>query len=176
MRRPNLSLLEAEKSVDKGFVSLLKCEWNGAPCCASEVSDGDVHDKEERSRPTMRHPPHKFEPCQVKRQEAAKPCQIGKIVCFLHPKMLPFKNFRGSAPNPAGGLNAPQTPTCKTPPFTTAYAPALFLLALTLKMKEFFETSDYRSEHFSTVPFLSKKKQNQASYCVNQIARFTSQG
>ena len=40
--------------------------------------------------------------------------------------MLPFKNFRGSAPNPAGGLNAPpppQTPTCKAPPFTAGYAP-----------------------------------------------------
>ena len=31
-----------------------------------------------------------------------------------------------------------------------------FLLALTLTMRESFETSDYRSEHFTTVPFLSK--------------------
>ena len=50
----------------------------------------------------------------IKQQEAAKPCQIGKIVCFLHPKMLPFKKFPGLCPNPAGrrrrggGLNAPR--------------------------------------------------------------------
>ena len=52
----------------------------------------------------------------VKQHEAAKPCQIGKIVCFLHSKMLPFKN--------SSGLNAPQTPTYKAPPFNAGYAPA----------------------------------------------------
>ena len=30
--------------------------------------------------------------------------------------MLPFKKF--------SGLDAPQTPTCKAPPFTVSYAPA----------------------------------------------------
>ena len=33
-------------------------------------------------------------------------------------KCYPSKNFRG------GGLNAPQTPTCKAPPFTSGYTPA----------------------------------------------------
>ena len=42
--------------------------------------------------------------------------------------MLPFKKFRGSVPNPAGGLNAPpppQPPTFKAPPFTAGYAPVV---------------------------------------------------
>ena len=39
----------------------------------------------------MRVSSHVNQQEHVKQQEAAKPCQIGKIDCFLHPKMLPFK-------------------------------------------------------------------------------------
>ena len=54
----------------------------------------------------------------VKQQEATKPCQIGKIVRFLHPKMLPFKKFSGLCPEPCwegegGGAQRPQTPPAK---------------------------------------------------------------
>ena len=45
-------------------------------------------------------------------------------------KCYPSKNFRGSAPNPAGGLNTPQTPTCKAPPFTAGYAPACLAMVV----------------------------------------------
>ena len=49
-----------------------------------------------------------------------------------------------------------------------------FLLALTLTIRESFETSDYRSEHFTTVPFLSI---TQVSDCIVQIVcLITSQG
>ena len=43
----------------------------------------------------------------VKQQEAAKPCQIGKIVRFLHSKMLPFKKFSGLRPKPRWGAQPP---------------------------------------------------------------------
>ena len=73
----------------------------------------------------------------VKQQEAAKPCQIGKIVCFLHSKMLPFEKFSGLRPKPRWGLNAPQTPTCKALPFTARYAPAGLTLTRVQKLKLF---------------------------------------
>ena len=46
----------------------------------------------------------------VKQQEAAKPCQIGKIVCFLHSKMLPFKKFSALRPKPRWGAQRPSDP------------------------------------------------------------------
>ena len=49
--------------------------------------------------------------------------KLVKLFVSCIQKCYPSKNFRASAPNPAGGLNAPQTPTCKAPPFTAGYAP-----------------------------------------------------
>ena len=66
----------------------------------------------------------------IKQQEAAKPCQIGKIVCFLHSKMLPFKKFSWLRPEPQWGAQRPQHPTCKAPTFTAGYAPAVTLFSM----------------------------------------------
>ena len=49
--------------------------------------------------------------------------KLVKLFVSCIQKCYPSKNFRASAPNPAGGLNAPQTLTCKAPPFTAGYAP-----------------------------------------------------
>ena len=46
----------------------------------------------------------------VKQQEAVKPCQIGKFVCFLHSKMLPFEKFSRLRPQPHWGAQRPPDP------------------------------------------------------------------
>ena len=53
-----------------------------------------------------------------------------KLFVFCIQKCYPSKNFRGSDPNPAGGLNTPQTPTCKAPPSTAGYAPACLAMVV----------------------------------------------
>ena len=47
--------------------------------------------------------------------------QTIEIVSFWQQKMLPFKSFRGSAPNPLGGTL--QTPSCKADLCAVGYAP-----------------------------------------------------
>ena len=44
-------------------------------------------------------------------REAAKPCQIGKIVCLLHSKMLPF--YGAPPQTPLGGSTPPRPPPAK---------------------------------------------------------------
>ena len=120
-----------------------KCECNGAPCCASGPTVTMMFTSSKRPRPTIRYPPIdsslvnlavseyiSLSLCvfsgqvrvssHVNQQEHVK--QLLSLVSCIQ-KCYPSKNFRGSAPNPAGGLNAPQTPTCKAPPFTAGYAP-----------------------------------------------------
>ena len=61
----------------------------------------------------MRVSSHVNQQEQAKQQQAVKPCQIGKIVSFLHPKMLPFKKCSGLRRQPRWGLNAPRLPPVK---------------------------------------------------------------
>ena len=82
----------------------------------------------------------------VKQQEAAKPCQIGKIVCFLHPKMLPFKKILGLRPEPRWVAHRPPDPHLQS---TSIYCWLRPCLGICLEVLFSCTTNSYAGQPFS---------------------------